>query len=186
MRWVGVLVAAVLVSGCSPAVRDRPTGSAGPISLPPRPQELRIDGVEPCSLLTEQQRAELGLELRADPFVDDSRLYGGPVPSCLFQARSPRATTVATGVVSTVGVERFLEGQLEAELSPVTADGFPVVVAKPRNARDYCTAVIDVAPGQLIDIQFGDVALPPPIPQDQLCKDSVRVAGAVVQTLAGS
>ena len=109
MRWVGVLVVAVLLSGCSPAVGDRPAGSAGPISLPPRPQELRIDGVQPCSLLTEQQRAELGLELRADPFVDDSRLYGRPVPSCLFQARSPRATTVSTRVVSTVGVERFLD-----------------------------------------------------------------------------
>ena len=181
MRWVGVLIAAVLVSGCAPAAGDRPEN---PISLPPRPQELRVDGVDPCALLTEQQRAELGLDPRADPFVDDSRLYGGPVPSCLFQARSPRATTVSTRVVSTVGIERFYDSDVDAELRPATAEGYPVLIALPRLARDYCSVMIDVAPNQLVAVLYRDVALPPPIPQDELCSDAVLVAGAVVRTLA--
>lgn len=188
VRWLGVLVAAVLVGGCAPAAGDRPAGSAGsaaPITLPPRPHELRIDGVDPCSLITERQRAELGLDPRADPFVDDSRLYGGAVPSCLFQARSPRAVTVSTGIVTTVGVERFVDGELEADLRSATVDGFPVVVALPRQARDYCSALIDVAPGQLVDVVYRDVALAPPIAQDELCAAATRVAGGIVHVLAG-
>lgn len=183
VRWVGMLVAAVLVSGCAPAGGGR---SAEPISLPPRPQELRVDGVDPCGLLTDPQRAELGLDPRADPFVDDSRLYGGPVPSCLFQARSPRATTVSTRVVTTVGIERYLNSDVEAELRPATVEGYPVLVALPWSASDYCSAVIDVAPNQLVAVLYRDVALPPPIPQDELCADAVSVAGAVVRTLARS
>ena len=186
VRWLGVLVAAVLVGGCAPAAGDRPAGSAGsaaPITLPPRPHELRIDGVDPCSLITERQRAELGLDPRADPFVDDSRLYGGAVPSCLFQARSPRAVTVSTRIVTTVGVERFLGTDIEAELRVTSAERYPVVVALPRAAHDYCSALIDVAPNQLVAVLYRDVALPPPLPQEQLCADAVTVAGAVLHTL---
>ena len=69
-RVVGVLLAcvAVLLGGCSvegepspgePSVAE-PTGPA----LPPRPRDVPIDGVDPCSLLTEAQRAELGLDRR--------------------------------------------------------------------------------------------------------------------------
>ena len=64
MRAALLIVVFLLVGGCT----SGPAGSAPAeptgLSLPPRPRDLRIDGVEPCSLLTAQQRTELGLEQR--------------------------------------------------------------------------------------------------------------------------
>jgi hypothetical protein len=180
-RVLLIAVVLVLVGGCTGGGGgpSEPTG----LSLPPRPRDLRIDGVEPCSLLTEQQRAELGLEQQANSFVDDSALYGGRVPSCLLRGSPVRPVRVGIGVVTTVGIERFTEGHLAADLETASVQGFPAVVATPRGADDYCNVEIDIAQGQIVDVVYGDVALAPPIAQSDLCREGVRVAEAIVRTL---
>jgi hypothetical protein len=46
--------------------------------------------------------------------------------------------------------------------------------------------IVDVAAGQLLDIQFGDGGRQPPIPQPQLCEGAQSVADAVMVTLLAS
>jgi uncharacterized protein DUF3558 len=186
-RVVGGLLIVVMASACAipgsagPAPEARPSGA---VELPPRPREVRLDGVDPCSLLTEQQRAELGLDGRPLFSKAPVGLYGGAeVPLCTVRGFEPRAVTVGVSLVTSVGIERYTSGELAAELRLIDVQGFPGVVAVPTRFTDYCTAIVDVAPGQLLDVQFATGGRQPPIPQPQLCQDAQTVAGEVMSTL---
>ena len=54
------------------------------------------------------------------------------------------------------------------------------MVAVPRQFTDYCSVDVDVAPGQLLDVQFGDGGYRPPIPQRDLCVRARQTAEAAV------
>jgi hypothetical protein len=88
--------------------------------------------------------------------------------------------------VTTVGIELFTSGELAATVRPAEVWGFPAVIATPTRFTEWCMAIVDVAPGQLLEIQFADGGRQPPIPQSQLCQDSERVADAAMRTLLGS
>jgi hypothetical protein len=89
-------------------------------------------------------------------------------------------------IVTTVGIELFTSGELAAELLSAEVQGFPAVLAVPTRYSDWCTMIVDVAPGQLLDIQFGDGGRQPPISQPQLCQGAQAVADAVMATLLAS
>jgi Protein of unknown function (DUF3558) len=182
----------MLVGGCTavpgqPAPAN-PTGGASAgangIQLPPRPREVRLDGVDPCELLTEEQRAELGLDGRQSFSVAPSQLYNGEVPACVISGSEPREVVAGVSAVTSVGIERYTTSRgLAAELRPVQVRGFPALVVVPTRLNDSCTVVVDVAPGQLIDAQFGDGGGRPPVPQPQLCQGAEALASAVMATL---
>jgi hypothetical protein len=182
----------LLVGGCTtvpgqPAPAN-PTGSASAgangIELPPRPREVRLDGVDPCELLTEDQRAELGLDGRPGFDQAPSQLYEAEVPACVIRGSDPREIRVAVSLVTSTGIERFTTSRgLAAELRPVQVRGFPALVVVPTRYTTYCTVVVDVAPGQLIDAQFSDGGGQPPVPQPQLCEGAEALADAVMATL---
>jgi hypothetical protein len=182
-----LIVAAVLVAGCTTV--DGEAAAAGPsgIELPPRPRDVQIDGVDPCSLLTAEQRAELGLDGRAEFDLSPSDLYSGAdVPACVMRGYEPRAVSVGLSLVTTAGVELFSSGELAAEVRPAEVQRFPAVVAVPTRFTEWCTVIVDVAPGQLLDIQFADGGREPAIPQSQLCQGAQAVADAVMVTLLAS
>jgi hypothetical protein len=182
-----LVVAAVLVAGCSDA--GGAVAPAEPIGmqLPTRPREVRVDGVDPCSLLNAEQRAGLGLDARPVSDSAPSPLYnGGEVPLCTIGGYTPRAVAVGLSVVATAGIELFTSGQLAAEVRPVQVRGFPAVVAVPTRFTEYCSVIVDVAPGQLLDVQFRDGGRKPSIAQDQLCRDAEQVADVAMGTLLAS
>ncbi|MHA6627860.1 DUF3558 domain-containing protein [Pseudonocardia sichuanensis] len=190
MRRVGGAVLAVLVGvlvaacGVEEPPAPAPPPEQGEVELPPRPREVRLDGVDPCSLLTEEQRAELGLDGRPVFSQAPVGLYpGADVPVCAIRGFEPRAVTVGVSLVTSAGIERFAAGELAAEIRPVTVQGFPAIVATPARFTDFCTAVVDVAPGQLLDVQVATGGRQPPIPQPQLCRDAEVVAGEVMASL---
>ena len=99
MRRVVVCVVALVLaaSGCAASVTG---GAGGPapfvgIELPPRPRDLDVRGVDPCTLLTEGQRAELALETppRYDT-TEVSLLFEGPTTECGSRAFDPRSFAV--------------------------------------------------------------------------------------------
>jgi hypothetical protein len=183
---VVLLVAACTTVAGQPAPAD-PLGGASSdangIELPPRPQDVRLDGVDPCSLLTPAQRAELGLDGRPSFDVGPSQLYEAEVPACVIRGSEPREVFVGVNLVTTAGIERFTSGDLAAEVRPVQVRGFPALVVVPTRFTTYCTVIVDVAPGQLIDAQFSDGGGRPPVPQPQLCQDVEALADAVMATL---
>ena len=187
VRRILLLIAALaMVSACSTtAVPGSPSpaataGSAG-ADLPSRPREIRLDDIDPCSLLTAAQRTELG-------FTDDSVAYTGTAPgfkgpACALQGFEPRAVTL--GIL--LSVENDISvltapGASRGQLTPITVEGFPAVLARP-TITSFCAVDVDVADGQFLDVQFSDGGRRPPVTQDELCRDVVGIARQVVQTL---
>jgi hypothetical protein len=184
---LGILI--VLLAGCSTGGQASPadpptTEEAAPttVSLPPRPRDVPIDNVDPCTLLTRQQRAELQLDQPPLGGRESSVLYPGNVSSCSIRGNEPKIS-VSINAVTTAGIEFWTSGQAVADLQPVEVDGFPALVARSQTLDDGCNVILDVAPGQLLDVQTRSAGADPPIPEDQLCRDAERAANLVVDTL---
>ncbi len=143
-----------------------------------------MDGVDPCSLLTPAQRKELGLDGRPVSGADKSELYnGGVVPLCSIVGNEPRAVIIGVSIVTSAGIELWTAGTLAAEVRPVQTRGFPAVLAVPTRFTDFCTVIVDVAPGQLVDVQAGDGGRKPALSQEELCGAAQQAAGEAMGTL---
>jgi hypothetical protein len=70
------------LSGCGGSQASTPPPQAAPPApaqkLPPRPRELKVDGIDPCSLVTPEIRAQAGVtsQGQADPSSTDNALKG--------------------------------------------------------------------------------------------------------------
>lgn len=175
----------LLVTGCT-TISGAPTPAepASPTSAATtRPRDVPIDDVDPCTLLTAEQRGDLGLD--GQPVLDrsPSLLFPGVVTMCVVRGFNPRALVVSVGLVTTAGIEFIANGQLAAEFTPLAIEGFPAVLGRPSQYDQFCNVFVDVAPGQLMDVQALDGGRQPPVPQDQLCQDAERAAVAAVKTL---
>jgi Protein of unknown function (DUF3558) len=183
VRLVLLLVACLVAAGCTTVVEGTPSAPTG-VLLPPRPREVRLDGVDPCSLLTPEQRVGLGFTSQPHatrPYVD---LFRGDVPTCTLDSPSADPIILGIGVVTSVGIERWREGNLAAELQPTSVGGFPALIAQPTQSTAYCAVEVDVAPGQLLDVQLFDGGHTPPLRQEDLCSGAERAAGEIIETLA--
>ena len=172
------LLAAACTNAPAPTPPPPPTTAA-----PQRPREVRLEGVDPCGLLSAGQRAELGLDgkpLRSNPY---SPLFRGAVPTCAISGLEGQPVAVGLGLVTSSGIERWGEGDLEADVRRVAVSDFPAVVVAPRRLTDSCSVEVDVAAGQLLDVQYGDGGGRPPIPQTELCRRAQHLAEVTMGTL---
>lgn len=177
-----MLVTAVLAAGCTAAVEGTPSAQP-PAPLPQRPREVRLDGVDPRSLLTPEQRTELGLDGVPRYTNPQTALFGGNVPTCTITGLRDRPIALGVGAVTTAGIERWQRSDLAAEVRFTTIAGFPAMVAIPTRAVDYCSVEVDVAAGQLLDVQLSDGGGQPPIPQHALCARAEQVAETLMWSL---
>src|SRR5207237_2383266 len=109
-----------------------------------RPRDVRIDGVDPCSLLTEEQREDM--ELDGQPRFDrsPSLVFPGDVSMCVIRGFTTRAVVVSVGLVTTAGIEFVSGQQLAAEVRPIGIQGFPAAVGRPTQYTQFCNLFVDV------------------------------------------
>ena len=177
-----VLAAAGTTGACTTVVPGTPAAPTG-VLLPPRPREVRLDGVDPCSLLTAEQRAELGLTSEPRASTKYVELFRGQVATCTMRGQDPAPVLLGLSTVTTVGIERWREDDLVERTEPTTAAGFPALTAVPLQLTDYCSVEVDVAVGQLLDVQFGSGGTNASISQRELCRLAQKSADAAMATL---
>lgn len=162
-----------------------PVGGGEPtVEIPPRPADLRLDGVKPCELFTKAQLTQLKI---TDP--PTSKTSGGyfVAPGCdleIATLETFRSYEILT--VTQEGIEPWLTGKrnVEAKLSEVA--GYPAATywllgAEGTKTQDCATAV-DVADGQQLMVTAdndGDRSFT----LDQLCQMAETAAGMAMQTL---
>lgn len=186
---VGALLCVGLTVGCSNAIGGTP-GPAG-VSSPARdgsesarPREVRLDGVDPCSLLTQEQRQVL--EIDRPPTGGESFTFNDS-QDCLYR-NSPEESGYLVTLVTSQGLAEYVatgEGQIPTRQLQIA--GFPAVELRPSpdaGGNVFCLLGVDVADGQFLAANFGQVAPSgPPLPIDTLCAVAVEHTTAVMTTL---
>jgi Protein of unknown function (DUF3558) len=163
-HWITIVLGAVLLTGLTgcdtpPNVTEQtespPSSSAAaaasPTALPPRPAELRLDGVNPCDLLAKAQQADLGVGAgTADNGTDELAS-----PGCQWTnpTGSPDNNWVAKAVVKR-GADAWLRSFSSAQV--VLVDGFPTVQASSEYSDPglECVLYVDVADGQSLSVEY--------------------------------
>lgn len=185
----GVLTAlgtvAVLV-GCGAPARppDTTTGpsptSSAP-SLPARPAQLRLNGVDPCALLTAAERAMLGVGAGHASRTDtaDSTVQGA---SCLWLSLTQHP---AEGYTATAVLNQGAEVALSAE--PLrSVDGFAATTTTSvgSDPNHFCGLLVDLAPGQSLSATYSDITEEQTgLTREAACDKAQRLAEAMVTTL---
>lgn len=183
----GMLVAGLALAGCgSASVAGPPTpltngglsnssteAPNGDSKLPPRPKELALDGVNPCTLFPEERRAEFGVNGRAT-----GPNPNGEITSCGYSTGNGRINIVddrQRGAVYFLGENALSHG------SAVSVGDYPAVSGYVKADKDReCFTEIDVADGQNLSIQYSDNRRPGP---DVLCPIAKRVALVALDAL---
>lgn len=186
LAWSAAGCAAPVPGSPSPvptATTAPPTSTAPVIELPPRPREIRVDDLDPCTLLTAGQRAEL--ELDQEPLLDigPSGFYGGVTQLCSIRRLDQPGYALAIQQAVTSGVEAYLRPGVPAVITPVDVRGFPALEVRSTELRDICTVAVDVAPGQALDVLVSNGGETPVATQDRLCERARQAADLAMETL---
>lgn len=160
--------------------RPPTSGSASTVAIPPRPRDLTLDGIDPCTLFTDAQIAQLKLE-RKRPRTTDKGMK-----DCALDALKSPFDHYSALATTNEGIEPWLTGKrnVEAKLSSVA--GFAAATYWFRGAHDHntpdCTTSVDVAKGQSLTVS-ADNDGQQTYTLEQLCQRAEQAAGLAVQTL---
>lgn len=189
-RLVPLIAALALLGGCSgttngtasPAGQGSTTAesTSGPAKSTSaaeepakRPKTINIEGMDPCSLLTDAQRVEFTLD--RPPKLDD--VPGKPGCS---MGREDRKYSLAIYLDSTKGIETYTDPP-RPDVTKLQVGGFPAVLIESTTALGLaCSVDVDVSDGQLVDVQassLGDTDV------KGLCEVVQPIAAAVVANL---
>ncbi|OLF13258.1 DUF3558 domain-containing protein [Actinophytocola xanthii] len=159
--------------------------SSGPtptVEIPPRPRDLSLTGVEPCSLLTAPQLEQLASRFKFDePPESDVRKNSKKYPFCSIEQSAEPFSAIDIVVATDEGIEPWLSGRRNVDAWLVTIAGYPAANYKLMGTEDEeCVTSVGVADGQqlIVDLQ-------PLVDTDyrQLCQVTEQVATWATQTL---
>lgn len=190
----------VLVAGCTTNATGQPTpeqdststpsssGSAGSepptVEVPPRPKDISLDGLDPCTLYTAAQRSQLkSNDVKSGE--SDSENFDG-MKECVLSvdAEEPFYEYNALAV-TTEGVEAWLTGDRNVDAELTSVQGFPAAQFKFRSVEDEgCDIAVGVSDQQYLWVQI--IPISRGFKQDQLCQmvsQATEMAMTTLQTL---
>ena len=188
---LAAFVLLTLVAGCTSTSVGTPApsgpGSGSPSStttspLAQRPREIKLDGLNPCTLWTPDQLRQLA--------VKSTPVAGGPQQDssghqvCTY--RSPRPVDLDIGytarAITDLDASVYLGDTSVTNSSVVKVEGFPAVleVGRPENASP-CMLAISTADKQHLQIET--LTLPGAFSVEQACEMTKKAAAFAVQNL---
>jgi uncharacterized protein DUF3558 len=184
-------VLALSMAGCAttepPPAGNREAGRPAPApaqpgpALPPRPTVLPMTNVDPCSLLTDAQVRQLGVEA-GERYVNQDDMPG---PDCrwLNFPERPDRRWIAQPVTNR-GAEYALGSTTGAEI--VQVQGFSAVqTSSPYgDPRWSCLLFVDTAPGQSLLVSFiNESGDDPRMTHERACHAATVGAGLMIHNL---
>lgn len=185
------LVAVALLAGCSAktggSASAGPTSATGTGSATPqpsssakapvtRPQKIDLTGVDSCSVLTDAQKQQFGL------VGNPGRLPSPTHPGATLCGIRAGDFSYGIGVtlITTEGIGMYDDALGSGEATPTQVAGFPAVVNKFTGSLPACFVGVDVADGQLVDLQVDGTK----VQLDELCSRAAKIADAIVRTIS--
>lgn len=178
---IGVLMALV-IGGCVAPVGGNAvsTGNSVTTTLPPAPREIRIDDLDPCTVLTADQLDRLRVGGPDLAPATDSR---GPI--CQWSGGASRRVFegyLVEGILDS-GPEFAFGNRRGATV--ITVAGFPAVQTQgnyaPADAS--CVVLLGVARGQTLQIAYDYNGPPETMTKDLACTKARTAAELAMQTL---
>lgn len=190
LRWISlvlIVLGVVGLSGCGINHQPPPAGPSvvapsAPL-LPPRPRDVRVDGIDPCTLAYPDMLAQLGVG------SDVSRPKFGVATASTACAwsnfpASPRLTLDVSAIV-----DRPVTNYLRNPGTRITSvAGFPAVDSNyaAHEPDEGCIVRVDVAAGQGIWVTYtSDFGNLPGATHELMCQKAHTAAEAVMRTLLG-
>lgn len=166
-------------AGTAPSYQA-PTNSAGGVTLPPRPTDIALAGVDPCTLLTAAQRARLGVTTGIKG-LPAQLANNSPTCDYRFADNTPGAE-YNVAVDTAEGIQLYLDPSLAANVERTSIAGFPAldITLKSPDLLQGCTTAVSVADGQMFMVNLGQPARGTTTAQS--CAGTERVAAAVLAT----
>lgn len=158
-----------------------PTSASPPrtSSLPQRPVDLPLDGIDPCEVLTAQQRARLGFDREplsaTEPSFSDAA-------TCNFR-NSTAKVGARLSLVTTESMDVWTSDATQVRATPTVIAGFPALVVRTPELNLACNVAVDVADDQHVDVLYRNDGANPPPPLRRLCAGAQRVAKAALISL---
>jgi len=147
--------------------------------------------VDPCNLLIKQQLASFSIDRPPRSGTGSSGPLKG-APHCDFGTSVGAANDWGFLITAstTVGLGGYLGKIRDNPTRRVIAiHGFPAIQEEQKSnigpGNDACFVDVDVADGQMLDVQFGQIAAEQGkiLPMETLCAKAVEVAEAALTTL---
>lgn len=156
-----------------------PTTTTTAPSLSPRPEEIRLDDVDPCAVLSADQRVQLSLDNPPNAYVESSF---GNAKACTMRSNIS-GNVVRLALVTVEGVGVWLSENAQVDAKPTTVAGFPGLTVRTPGMDNVCNVEVDIADGQFLDVMFRDGGNEKQAKQDTLCLGAQRAAEAAVAGL---
>ncbi|WP_158844357.1 DUF3558 domain-containing protein [Saccharothrix deserti] len=190
MRAAHVITAtlcALVLAACTPFPEKKadrvdeplPATTTTTLSLPPRPQAIRLDDLDPCAVLSADQRMSLSLDNPPSAYVDTAF---GNAKACTMRSNIS-GNVVRLALVTVEGVGVWLSENAQVDAQPTTVAGFPGLTVRTPGMDNVCNVEVDVADGQFLDVMFRDGGNETAAKQDTLCLGAQRAAEAAVAGL---
>jgi hypothetical protein len=194
MRLALLLLCAAALAGCSAypltetsQTHDNSSSAAAPttttttsLTLPPRPREIPLDKVNPCAILTKDQRAQLSLDTPPSPYTDTEL----KARACTIRG-TYSGQVARLALVTNEGADLWISDEAQNTSKVIAIVGFPALEVRTPGLDTLCNVEVDVAKGEFLDVLFRDGGGAAPIPQDDLCLGAQRVAEAAMTSLSG-
>ncbi|MFD1150341.1 DUF3558 domain-containing protein [Saccharothrix hoggarensis] len=187
-RMIIAALAALALAACTPFPEKKadgrvdeplPATTTPVLSLPPRPEEIPLDDVDPCAVLSAEQRVALSLDNAPSAYVETSF---GNAKACTMRSNIS-GNVVRLALVTVEGVGVWLSENAQVEATETTISGFPALTVRTPGMDNVCNVEVDVAEGQFLDVLFRDGGNETAAKQDTLCQGAQRVAEAAVAGL---
>lgn len=190
MRPGSAVALLALLAGCSsPQPDPLPPGNppayeaAHAIAeLPPRPAELSVDGVDPCTLFTHGSLNRLGITQRPQQIGTEDGATCVLSQQQLEPMYDLQVTAVAdAGIATWITGNRARPATMAAE--PAAVAGFPALTVFPESQpTDHCDVVVGIGQSQSLLVRFG-TAYTGEFPHQHACSLTKRAATAAVDAL---
>jgi Protein of unknown function (DUF3558) len=194
-RLLALVGAALAVAGCTSSqagtAQPQPSTTQTTTAVQ-RPRDLDLSHVDACKTLTAEQQAQYGVDSQPRPGSSGGQSLLAGSPGCTFLSEQ-RQTTILVLASTKMGLPEFIERTgTRPSRKNIEVKGYPAIseegnLSAPERGSGACFVTVDVADGQLLDVQFSQVAASQDkrLPIETLCARAAEVAGAAVTTLQG-
>lgn len=156
------------------------TDSEPTVEIPPPPREISLDGLDPCTLYTTEQRAQLTVnDVRMEESVADA--YRG-MQECILDVNDQEPFYGYNVLaVTSEGIAPWLSGNrnVEAELTSIAE--FPAVRLNTLGGRSDCVYAVGVSTTQHLQVEMDPLSRG--FEFDEICQMAEQAAQMAVATL---